>query len=251
MKLKVVIIALIVFGGVGIAKSQIKDSAINMWQCDLNYAFHVPGGDLAENYGFSSTVGVSLSYKFKSNWLVGADFNYIFGGNLKDSSQVLSALMTESGYIINRYGEYGTVLLTERGFYAGAKIGKVIPIFAPNKNSGLIINVGAGLLQHHIRIENKDNNTPPVLDDYKKGYDRLTNGLALREFIGYQYLDNNGRINFYFGFEFYQAWTMCRRDYNFDIMGPDNTKRNDYLMGVKVGWILPLYQKSPDSYYYY
>jgi hypothetical protein len=34
-------------------------------------------------------------------------------------------------------------------------------------------------------------------------------------------------------------------------MGPDNTKRNDYLMGVKVGWILPLYQKSPDSYYYY
>lgn len=250
MKLKVYFIAVLLLGTVGMATSQIKDSAINILQFDLNYSFHVPGGDMADRFGVSSTVGVSLTYKHKSNWLIGADFNYIFGGIIKDSSQVLSALMTETGYIINRYGEYGSVLLSERGFYLGAKVGRVIPLFGQNKNSGLVINAGAGLLQHHIRIENKDNNTPPVLGDYKKGYDRLTNGLAMREFVGYQYLDNNNKINFYFGFEFYQAWTMCRRDYNFDIMGPDNTKRNDYLMGIKVGWILPLYTKSPNSYYY-
>ena len=114
-----------------------------------------------------------------------------------------------------------------------------------------MFNIGAGLLQHHIRIENKDNNTPPVLDEYKKGYDKLTNGLSTREFIGYQYLSNKNILNFYAGFEFYQAWTECRRDYNFDTMEEDNTKRNDYLFGVRVGWILPLYQKAPNEYYYY
>ena len=139
-----------------------------------------------------------------------------------------------------------------RSYYdTGIKAGKLIPVAGPNKNSGIIFNVGAGLLQHHIRIENKDNNTPPVLGDYKKGYDKLTNGLSAREFIGYQFLDNKGLINFYVGFEFYQAWTMCRRDYNFDTMQRDDTKRNDYLMGIRAGWILPVYKKAPNSYYYY
>jgi len=164
---------------------------------------------------------------------------------------MLTGLMTESGYIINKYGEYGTFLLSERGFYGGAKIGKLIPVWGPNKNSGIIVNVGAGLLQHQIRIENKDNNTPPILGDYKKGYDRLSNGLCLREFIGYQYLDNKGLINFYFGIEFYQAWTKCRRDYNFDTMQRDDTERKDYLSGIRIGWILPLYRKAPNKYYYY
>lgn len=234
-----------------VANAQIKDSSINILQCEINYSYHAPAGDMAERFGMSSTVGLGVNYKTKSNWTIGAEFNYIFGGTIKDSTSILDGIMTESGNIINRYGEYGTVLLTERGFYTGVKAGKLFPVLSPNKNSGIVFNVGAGLLQHHIRIENKDNNTPPVLDDYKKGYDRLTNGLSAREFLGYQYLDNKGLINFYVGFEFYQAWTMCRRDYNFDTMEQDNTKRNDYLIGIRAGWILPIYQKAPNSYYYY
>lgn len=245
------IIVLFLLTIVSISNSQIKDSSINMLKCEVNYSFHIPSGDMADRFGLSSTIGFGLDYKFKSNWTIGAELNYIFGNNIKDSTSILTAIMTESGYIINKYGEYGTFLLTERGFYGGAKLGKLIPVLGPNKNSGIIINVGAGLLQHHIRIENKDNNTPPILGDYKKGYDRLSNGLSLREFIGYQYLDNKGLINFYFGFEFYQAWTQCRRDYNFDTMQRDDTKRKDYLSGFRIGWILPLYRKAPNTYYYY
>ncbi|HNQ66851.1 MAG TPA: hypothetical protein PKN32_00610 [Bacteroidales bacterium] len=232
-------------------KAQIKDSSINLLKCEVNYSFHMPSGDMADRFGLSSTIGIGFENKFKSNWTLGVEFNYIFGGNIKDSTSMLTGLMTESGYIINKYGEYGTFLLSERGFYGGAKIGKLIPVWGPNKNSGIIVNVGAGLLQHQIRIENKDNNTPPILGDYKKGYDRLSNGLCLREFIGYQYLDNKGLINFYFGIEFYQAWTKCRRDYNFDTMQRDDTERKDYLSGIRIGWILPLYRKAPNKYYYY
>lgn len=251
MKFRFILVIFILFASLLTAKAQIKDSSINMWQAEINYSFHVPGGDMAERFGMSSTIGLGVSYKTKSNWTLGVEYNYIFGGTLKDSSNMLSGIMTESGYVINSYGEYGTILLSERGFYTGIKAGKLIPVAGPNKNSGIIFNVGAGLLQHHIRIENKDNNTPSVLGDYKKGYDKLTNGLSAREFIGYQFLDNKGLINFYVGFEFYQAWTMCRRDYNFDTMQRDNTKRNDYLMGIRAGWILPIYKKAPNSYYYY
>lgn len=230
---------------------QIKDSSINIWQCEINYSYQIPGGDMATRFGNNSSIGLGLTYKFGSNWTAGFEANYLFGGIINDSSSILDALKTETGQIINEYGEYGTILLTERGFYSGIKLGRVFPIGGPNLNSGIVFNVGAGLLQHHIHIENKDNNTPPVLDDYKKGYDRLTNGLSLREFVGYQYLDNKNIFNFYVGVEFYQAWTQCRRDFNFDTMEKDDTPRNDYLFGVRAGWILPLYKKSPNEYYYY
>ncbi|MDD4217700.1 MAG: hypothetical protein PHZ24_10240 [Bacteroidales bacterium] len=230
---------------------QVKDSSLNIWQCEINYSFQVPGGDMADRFGVNSTIGVGLNYKFKSNWTVGFEVSYLFGGILKDSSSVLEGLMTNNGKIINEHGEYGTVLLTERGFYSGIKLGRVFPVGKSNPNSGIVFNIGAGLLQHHIHIENKDNNTPPVLDDYKKGYDRLTNGLSMREFVGYQYLSNKNALNFYVGLEFYQAWTKCRRDFNFDTMERDDTPRNDYLFGIRAGWILPLYKKSPNKFYYY
>lgn len=230
---------------------QIKDSSINILQCEMSYSLQFPGGDLSNRFGINSSVGIGLTYKMRSNWTIGFEVNYLFGGKVKEDS-ILNHLKVKSGEIINKFGEYGVVSMTERGFYTGIKAGKIFPVgHRPNKNSGIVLNIGGGLLQHKIHIENKDNNTPPVLKDYKKGYDRLTNGLALREFIGYQYLDNNRLINFYAGLEFYQAWTKCRRDFNFDTMQKDNTSRNDYIFGIKAGWILPLYQRKPDTYYYY
>lgn len=231
--------------------SQVKDSVINIWQCELNYSFDMPKGDIANRFGNNSTVGLGLTYKTKHNWTAGFEVNYLFGGNLKDSSAVLNGIMTETGQIINKFGEYGSVLLTEKGFYVGGKVGRVFPVLGPNKNSGIVFNVGAGLLQYKTRIENKDNNTPPVLNDYKKGYDHLTNGLSAREFIGYQFLDNKNLFNFYFGLEFYQAWTKCRRDYNFDLMGSDDVLKHDYLFGIRAGWIVPIYTRTPNKYYYY
>lgn len=231
--------------------SQIKDSSINIAQCEINYSFHLPGGHLAERFGYSSTIGVGLNFKHKSNIMIGVEWSYLFGPIVKNWENILNELMTSSGNIINRYGEYGTISLSERGFYAGIKLGYLIPAFSINPNSGFVVNLSSGLLQHKILIENKDNNTPPVLGDYKKGYDRLSNGLAFKEFVGYQYLDNRKMINFYFGFEFYQAFTKNRRDFNFDTMSRDDNLYNDFLYGFRVGWILPLYKQNPQKYYYY
>ena len=97
-----------------------------------------------------------------------------------------------------------------------------------------------------------DNTAPQLLDDYKKGYDRLAGGLGISEFIGYTYLSNSKLINFYLGFEINQSWSKPKRDVNFDT-GEPNPKLNRYdvLYGIKVGWIIPLFKRLPEKYYYY
>lgn len=232
-----------------ISFGQIKDSTIFVWQCELNYSFHFSELDMKKAFGNSSTMGVGLSFKSKRNFIYGFEVSYLWGGNVKDSL-VLSNLMTSTGNIINRFGNYGNLRLSESGFYAGLKVGKVFAFKKPNPNSGIVLNVSGGLLQHRIRIEDRSNNTPPVLGDYKKGYDRLRNGFALKEFLGYQYLSSNRLVNFYVGIECIQAWTEARRDYDFNLHGHDDTKYLDLLWGFRVGWILPLYKHNPHEYYY-
>ncbi|PLX14029.1 MAG: hypothetical protein C0594_00545, partial [Marinilabiliales bacterium] len=129
--------------------------------------------------------------------------------------------------------------------------GRVISIDKKNPNSGILFNVGGGILQHKIHIEVEYNNTPQIQGDYVKGYDRLTNGFAMSEFIGYIYFSDNKILNFYGGFEFIQAFTQSRRSYDYFSMTRDTKKRTDLLYSIKIGWIIPLYKKIPQKYYIY
>ena len=104
------------------------------------------------------------------------------------------------------------------------------------------------MLQHKIRIEGA---APQLMGEYKKGYDRLSNGLALGEFIGYVHLGKNHFINFFAGFEIIEAFTKNRRSFNIDTIEKDDTKRLDILSGFKFGWIIPLYRRNADEFYYY
>src|SRR5688572_23891874 len=107
-----------------------------------------------------------------------------------------------------------------------------------------MITVSTGFIQHKIRIETIGNAVPELRHDYKKGYDHLTNGWHLSEFIGYTYFSNRQLVNFYGGFELTQGFTANRRDYNFDNLGNSDKNRLDLLYGFKLGWILPLYKKK-------
>lgn len=234
------------------AEAQIKDTCINVWQCEVNYAYQFSLTDMRATYGKNpSTMGLGLSFKTKHNWIFGFEGSYLWGGYTDNGVSILRGLMTQSGNIISSYGLYGTVLMTQSGFYAGVKTGRVFAFRKPNPNSGIVVNVGAGILEHHIRIENRSNNTPPVLGEYKKGYDGLRNGIAVRGFIGYQFLSNKKLINFYAGVEYTFAWTKSIRNYDFNLRGKDLTKYKDSMVGIRVGWILPVYRHKLEEYYYY
>lgn len=117
-----------------------------------------------------------------------------------------------------------------------------------NPNSGFIFSVGPGFLQHKIRIES---DAAALKGVYKKGYDRLSNGFAVMESLGYLFLSNKRLVNFYIGMTSVQAWTKNRRGFNYDTGKEDDKMRLDIMTGFKIAWILPLYKKVPDEYYFY
>jgi hypothetical protein len=126
----------------------------------------------------------------------------------------------------------------------------VIPVLGPNRNSGILVSLQPGFLQHRIKINNSDNSAAQVQGSYNKGYDEMANGLALTEFLGYLYLGNKRLLSFYAGFEFTQAFTKFRRAYNFNTMSKDQSQLHDYFYSFRIGWLIPLYKRRPPGYYY-
>lgn len=218
------------------------------WLFSINYAVQFPGGNLSERFGTNTNIGMTTEYLTKkSSIILGIEGNYLFGGNVKE--QVLSNLLYNN-IIYGRDKAVASIGLKERGFYAGLFVGKLFS-FSKNQRSGLRCTFGSGLLQHQIRLQDNNETVPQITGDYKKGYDRLTNGLALNQFIGYQLISKSRRVNFYIGLEFTEGFTQSRRDYNFDTMQADSAKRIDLLYGIRAGWTLPLsFNENPDTIWY-
>ncbi len=232
------------------AQYSVRDSSISMVLIAPSYALQVPSGDLAKRFGVNSSVGLSVTYKHKSKWMFSAEGFFIFGGKVKEPD-LLKGISTEQGFIIGNDGRYANLNITERGYCATLSAGRLFPVGKPNPNCGIFVQAGVGFIQHRIRIDDKKNSSPSILDEYQKGYDHLTNGLLLREFAGYMYTGNRRLVNFFFGAEMMQGFTAGRRTYNFDTGKAENPQRVDLLFGLRAGWILPLYKQAPEKFYTY
>jgi hypothetical protein len=232
------------------AQVNLKDSVMRLSLVQFSYAGQLPGGDLAKRFGFNSNIALSYSFKSKKNLLLGLDFTYLFGRSIRESG-ILDSISTKSGhYLIDINGELADVRFYERGFSTTIWFGKLFPLSKKNVNSGLVTNIGLGFLEHHIKIEDIGNKSPQLTGDLRKGYDRLTNGPAVSEYIGYTYLSNSRYVNFFFGLELMQAFTQNRRAWDYDLMAQDTKQRIDLLYSLRVGWILPLYKREPKAFYY-
>ena len=230
----------------------VADSSLNIPMFYATYTYQMPGGDMADRFGNNSGIGGGFQWKTNKNWIFGGEFIYLFGNDIKIADQIMNNLKTSEGGIINMAGNFASTHLYERGYYISGRFGKIFPVISPNPNSGIVVMGSIGYFQHKIKIEVTDNSAPQLIGDYKKGYDRLTSGIGISEFIGYMYISDSRLLNFFAGFEFNQAWTNPRRDVNFDTMKPDEiSKRFDTLMGIKIGWIIPLFKRMPEKYYYF
>jgi len=211
----------------------------------------LPGADLTTRFGSNLNFGSGLEVLTATqNLIFGLEGYYLFGSTIKENP--LARISTAEGFVIGSDGGYADVQLRQRGFYLGGLVGKLFSCSAKNPRSGIRVTVGVGLLQHQIRIqEDPLRFVPQLAGAYQKGYDRLSNGLAFNEFIGYQRLSTNKRINFYLGLEFTQGFTRNRRAFNFDTQSADTQKRFDLLVGVRAGWTLPFYGGKQAAEIYY
>lgn len=217
----------------------------------VHYGGAMSGGDLADRYGYFNRVGLTAGYKFKSNWSFGLESDFWFSDNVRMTG-LFDHLVDDAGNITNDLGLPASVLVYPRGVHVNGYIGKLIPLNQNNRNSGLLLQFGAGYMLHRLRIETNDNVVPQIELEYKKGYDRLTTGLNTQQFIAYSFMNNRGSVSFYAGLYFQQGFTYNRRTINFD--QPDipvsTARRLDLQTGFRIGWYIPFYSAEPREYYY-
>lgn len=226
----------------------IRDTAKFRTQLSISYAIQLPEGDLKQRFGWNSNLGLFLDFKLKSNWVIGLNSQFIFGNQIKDTS-MLSDMLTSDGQIINQNGNYARVQAYERGWNFSGNFGRVFSVIGPNPNSGILVKLGIGFMQHKVRIDAEQNLVPQFTGDYKKLYDRYTNGISFTQFLGYSHMSSSRLANFFGGFEFTQGITKGRRERQAG--GPTDLQddRIDLLMGIRVGWIVPLYKRAPRDFY--
>ena len=226
-----------------------KDSVIYFPFISISLAIQSPQGDLANNFGVNSNIGLSLGWKNKKNQTFELNYNFIHSENVKNTS-VLDHLINDQGWIINQYGEENLFLMYHRGGLISLDMGKVYNIIGPNPNSGIFLKGGIGAMYHKIRIENQENLIPQLKKQYLKYYDRLTVGLLLKQYIGYQNMSNNKLVNFTIGIEAIEGFNRGMRDYQIDLMGPYTENKFDVYLGIRAGWFFPVLRKNPNEFYY-
>ena len=233
------------------AQKSISDSVIFTNLIYGNYAMQIPGGDMADRFGMNSQIGPGFLFKSAHNWLLGVEGNFLFGSQVNHQENILKNIETADGNIIDMEGIYADYRFNERGFSGFIKCGKIIPAFGPNRNSGIMVTLGGGYLQHKIFIEHRDKTAPQITGDYLKGYDELKRGFASNLFLGYLYLGNSQKANFFAGIDFTWAFTTYVRPYSFAGMKYNSGAFTDTFTGFKVGWVIPVYRRAPKDFYFY
>ncbi len=217
-------------------KPNIK-SFVNATYINADYHFSMPFSDFKNRYGASNLIGIGIGHKFNRNYVVGGSVSYLFGGKVKESS-ILDSLIGSSGELINNQGNLATLRMYLRGWSYQFYIGKLFYLNPKKVNSGIILKAGIGFLQHKIKFQFTPTTLPQIDGDYMKGYDRLSNGIMYKQFIGYTHFDQEGMFSYYIGVESLIAKTKNRREINFDTRVKDNKVYTDILIGPKIGLMI-------------
>lgn len=245
----------------------IAKEAIPVSMFQVTYAAQFPALDTKSDYGFTNTIGGSFIHKTQGNWLFTGNGNFIFGNKIKGSRIDLlgESITTLYGEVIGGGGIPTSLAFFQRGLHFQAEVGKLFPL-VPNPNSGIFVQLGAGYLWNRLRIDYQieTQNPPlPLMDDYQYGYDKMRGGFALHAEAGYLILSNTRVYNLSVSLEATYARTKSLRDYDFRVFYDENGEPhimgyndkshrfNDFYYGIRVSWMIPVYQRQPDEYYYY
>jgi len=227
----------------------VKDSSIALSMLHVQGAYTIPDLDLATRFGNYFSIGAGFQHKTASNFIFKTDFHFLTGNTVKEVGMVLS-ISTPDTFIIGADGTLYDARLMMRGIQGSVQGGKLFSVAGPNPNSGITLLGGIGFMQHKIRIDPGENvPVPQLTGEYKKGYDRLSNGLFFSGSLGYLYFSNRRLVNFHIALTYQYGLLQNRRSWNFDENRQDTSVRKDAAWGIQFGWILPLFKKIPNDYY--
>ncbi len=215
------------------------------------YTAQFPFGSMRDRFGFNSLFGMHLSYKTDKNWVVGLEGSFLYGGTVREN-YVLDKISLPSGQLIGTTNALITPKLQEMGANVKFTFGKIFPLSEKHPDAGILWLTGFGFLSHNISINVRGSTLPQLNKTYRKGYDRLSNGPVLSQFLGGIFLARGKYVSLYGGVQFDVGFTQGRRPFDFYNGAPLHDKRVDMFLGLRLGWIIPVFtQASAREYYYY
>lgn len=222
----------------GLAGARNEDRALLV---NLGYGPYSSGGDLSNRFGNGWSLDGGLYWiPVKNNLEFGFRVQYGFGDQVKED--VLAELRTREGFIVGNQREPADIQLRQRQLFLGPSLGYTFSI-GENKRAGIYTKTSLGYFFHRIRLQpDPVQSVPQIGPELEPGYDRLTGGLAVHQFIGFQQLALDRRLNFYIGGEVTAGFTKGLR--KFDIptgAAPSGEGRTDLVLGFKAGLIIPFY----------
>lgn len=242
-------ISLVLVTATAAQEELVEDGAFGLFSFNVSYGLQMPLGDLADRFGRMFEIGSDLDYINSQSYIIGLAGRFSFGDRVNEDP--IQFLRNQEGFIASPGGVNVPVFLRSRAFYLGGHVGKLFQLSSTHKLSNVRATIGAGLLQHRIRLLDESQSLPIVEGDYGKGLDRLSNGLAFRSQLGYQRIDREGFLHFYIGLELAVGFTQSRRDFDFQLGARDETSRTDILLGVRAAWTLPLGYTSDQARVYF
>jgi hypothetical protein len=230
-----------------------EDTVISTPFFTASAGWTLPFGEMGNRYDPFININTNLGWKTDKNWIYYCEFGFQFGSdNVKIKNDILSGMLTNTSdpFVIGQDGTNAGVVAYNRNLSLSIFGGKVIPLWFSNPNSGLMITLGAGFLQHQIIYQPTLTEAPQIEGDYALGYDRQMRGAMVSGFLGYIHMSKKNFANFYLGIQVDNSWTKMTRDYQFDLRRGDNNLYYDGMLTFKIGWMFPFYGRSADKIYY-
>jgi hypothetical protein len=251
------VFCVILLGTKGFAQIETRiprtDSAGLFVMLNPNFTYNIVMADLKKDFGNNLAIGTDIGIKMKSNWSIDFGFKYYFGGKVSQTliDSTFKYLTVDGHFISNTGAATGEIEVEFRGVSFHLQGGKIIPVTKRYRNSGIWIKAGVGVTQHFMNIKNPENRVYFLDKEYRKGYDKLTIGFSLYQFIGYAHMNQRNLFCIYGGIEFMENFAKRQREYDFSLMRKDDGKRFETMIGFKIGWIIPLYRHNPNTVFYY
>ncbi len=237
------------------AQTSRADTALTVPMFAIGGGYDLPGSDFAKRFGPGPAAQAGFWLKTRNGWLLGFDYGFRFTGKVRES--VLDSVRVRDAsaggnQLIGSDGLYSDVRVTGRGYSLLLSAGRVWPLKLPGAsvNSGLFTTIGAGFWQHKINFEDVATTANQLRGEYVKGYDRLSNGPALVQRVGYLYLGTKRRLNFFIDLEALEGFTQSRRAWDYQLERRDTRRRVDVQFGIRAGWLFSVYKKLPNEFYY-
>lgn len=223
----------------------------HQFQLNFSYGIDIPLGDLQDRYGLDYNPALDIVYTVNQKTFFGVHGHYILGNRVKED--VIAPLRhEETGGLIDQTRDISFITLKQRAYLFGIHGGRFFNISKTDLKHGPRLRFGISMLTHYIIFNDERASTFQLRGIYSSGYDRLTRGFSLEQFIGYQVIMKNTNTVLFGGVNVVESRGKSLRPIDFDTGVYGGDQRNDILFGFRVGASIQLYEfGEQDEVIYY